>query len=152
MARRNLHRDTLGRPLGEEQPQPLPSVNQAGDVFLVTTWSPDGRTLAGLTIRQEGTFTSGVVAYSIESKTYRKLTDFGSRPNFLSDSRHILCGDPVRGKLLLLDSVTGKSVPLRDVAFHSNPSFAKIGISRDDRTIFFVEDRAEADIWLREIQ
>ncbi|HEY3124598.1 MAG TPA: hypothetical protein VGK70_11130, partial [Thermoanaerobaculia bacterium] len=66
---------------------------------------------------------------------------------------HVVCGDPARGKLLLLDSVTGKSIPLRDINLGRNPAFAKIGLARqDDRTIFFAEDKAEANIWMRDFQ
>jgi Tol biopolymer transport system component len=138
----------LGKPLGAEKPQPLPPFNDSGDAFLVTSWSPDGRALAGLVSRPDGTFLPGVVIYWLESKRYKRLTDFGSRPTWLSDSRRIVCGDPVGGKLLLLDSVSGRTVPLLDVAFDSNPSLGKLGLPlRDDRTIFFVTDHAEADIW-----
>jgi hypothetical protein len=66
----------------------------------------------------------------------------------LSDSRRILCGDPSAGKLLLLDSVSGRTVRLLDAAFDPNNSLAKVGRPlRDDRTIFFVTDHTESDIW-----
>jgi len=139
---------TLGQPLGAEKPQPLPALNEAGDAFLVTSWSPDGRALAGVGIRPDGTFPPGIVIYSLESKTYRTLSKSGSRPTWLADSRRIVCGDPTAGKLLLLDSASGRTVRLLDAAFDANNSLAKVGRPlRDDRIIFFVTDHAESDIW-----
>jgi hypothetical protein len=63
----------------------------------------------------------------------------------MSDSRRLLIGDPSRGKILVLDTASGKSVPLLDISVGTVSG--KVGISRDDRTIFFQRDHMEADIW-----
>src|SRR5262249_19658531 len=118
------------------------------DSLLVPSWSPDGLALAGVISRRDGSFPPGVVIYSLESKTYKRLTEFGARPTWLSDSRRILCSDPAAGKLLLLDSVSGRTVRLLDAAFDPNHSLGEIGRPlRDDPTIFFVTDHTESDIW-----
>ncbi len=139
---------TLGKPLGAETPQPLPPFDDTGSVFLVTSWSPDGRALAGIVARRDGSQTPGVVLFWLESKKYQRLTDFGAVPTWMGDSRRLIVADPVHSKLLLLDSTSGRTVPLLDVPFYGNLLSSKIGIpSRDGRTIFFVKDHMEADIW-----
>jgi hypothetical protein len=107
--------------------------------------------------RRDGSQVPGIVLYWLESKKYQRLTDFGFGAVWMSDSRRLLIGgreedalDPSKRKLLLLDTVSGKSVPLLDVP--ARTARGKFGISRDDRTIFFVEDHTEADVWQMTLQ
>jgi sugar lactone lactonase YvrE len=111
----------------------------------VYSWSPNGRALAGTVVRPDGSDVPGIVLYWLESKKYQRLTDFGSGPAWMSDSRRLLIGDPSRGKILVVDTASGKSVPLLDISVGTVSG--KVGISRDDRTIFFQRDHMEADIW-----
>ncbi|PYQ66730.1 MAG: hypothetical protein DMF54_06910 [Acidobacteria bacterium] len=148
----NSYLFSLGQPLGTGKAQPLPRFDDAGDGFMVSSWSPNGRALAGMVYRRDGSQVPGIVLYWLESKKYQRLTDFGFGAVWMSDSRRLLVGgqennalDPSRGKLLLLDTISGKSAPLLEVP--ARTARGKFGISLDDRTIFFVEDRAEADIW-----
>jgi eukaryotic-like serine/threonine-protein kinase len=135
----------LGRPLGAEKAQPLPRFDDAGAAFEVGSWSPNGRALAGTVNRPDGSDVPGIVLYWLESKKYQRVTDFGGGPAWMSDSRRLLFVDASRRKILVLDTASGKSVPLLDIS--SGTVRGKVGISRDDRTIFFVRDHMEADIW-----
>ncbi len=138
----------VDQPLGAEKPQPLPPFDDAGNVFLATSWSPDGRALAGSVSRPDGSFIPGVVEYGIDSKKYQRLTDFGAHATFMNDSRRILFGDPVRGKLFLLDPGSGRTLPLLDIGFENLSGLARVGATaHEDRTIFFVKGHTEADIW-----
>ena len=135
----------LGQPLGAAKAQPLPRFDDAGHAFMVYSWSPNGLVLAGTVARPDGSDVPGIVLYWLESKKYQRVTDFGGGPAWMSDSRRLLLVDASRGKILVLDTASGKSAPLLDVPFRTD--FGNVGISRDDRTIFFVRNRMEADIW-----
>jgi serine/threonine protein kinase/Tol biopolymer transport system component len=144
----NTYLFTLGKPLGADTPHPLPPLNDTGTGFLARSWSPDGRALVGIATRRDGSQIPGVVLYWLELKKYQRLTDFGGVPTWMGDSRRLLVADPDHGKLLLLDSTSGRTVPLLDAPFDRNLLLSRIGIpSRDGRTIFFVKDHTEADIW-----
>jgi Tol biopolymer transport system component len=151
----------LGRPLGTEKPEPLPRFDAAGDAFAVSSWSADGRALAGTLTRPDGSEVPGIIEYRIDSQQYRRLTDFGDDAKWLSDSRRLLVGESSTGRIHLVDSASGKSVPVLD-RLRLRPGErsgsgigivrAKFGISRDDRTIFLVTDHGEADIWQIELE
>ena len=151
----------LGRPLGTEKPEPLPRFDAAGDAFAVSSWSADGRALAGTVSRPDGSEIPGVVVYRIDSGQYRRLTDFGDDAHWLSDGRRLLVGDSTSGRISLVDAASGKSVLVVD-ALRLRPGErsgsgigvfrAKFGVSRDDRTIFTVRDHSEADIWQVELE
>ncbi|HEY3173906.1 MAG TPA: hypothetical protein VGK86_15165, partial [Thermoanaerobaculia bacterium] len=92
---------------------------------------------------------------------YRRLTDFGDDAKWLSDSRRLLVGESSTGRIHLVDSASGKSVPVLD-RLRLRPGErsgsgigivrSKFGISRDDRTLFLVRDHSEADIWQVELE
>ncbi len=63
------------------------------------------------------------------------------------EAGRLLLADSLRGKLLLLDSTSRRSVPLFDVAFDRPFVLGQIGLSRDGKTIFFLKNHTEADIW-----
>ena len=151
----------LGLPLGTEKPEPLPRFDAAGNAFAVTSWSADGRALAGTLTRPDGSDVPGIVEYRIDSKEYRRLTNFGDDAKWLSDSRRLLVGESSTGGIHLVDSTSGKSVPVLD-RLRLRPGErsgsgigigrAKFGIAPDDRTIFLVRDHTEADIWWVELE
>src|SRR3989454_3493698 len=74
----------VGKPWQEQSPQKLPPMSDSND-WGAWSWSPDGRRLAGA--RVPGV---GIVVYSLESQQSEKVTDFGSFPVWLSDSRRLL--------------------------------------------------------------
>jgi Tol biopolymer transport system component len=157
----NTYLMLLGRPLGTEKPEPLPRFDATGKAFAVTSWSPDGRALAGSLTGPDGSEIPGIVVYRIDSKEYRRLTDFGDDAQWLSDGRRLLVGDSSTGWIHLVDGASGKSVPVLD-QLRLRPGEkngngigiirARFGVSRDDRTLFLVTNHTEADIWQVELE
>lgn len=133
------------KPWAEQSPQVLPSM---GDLihWVPWSWSPDGRKLAGNKLR--GVPPGGILVYSLESQQYEKLTDFGTFPVWLSDSRRLLFQS--QGKFYLIDSQSKK---VREV-FSLAPNSLGTGVtlSRDDRLIYFCLLTTEADIWLMSLE
>ena len=56
------------------------------DEFVVNAWSPDGAQLAG----QAGLAARGIMTYSLRTRKFDRLTDFGGYPVWLPDSRHLM--------------------------------------------------------------
>lgn len=129
---------------------PIASPKEQGVIFTNTSWSPDGKWFVGQANHSDGTDVPGVWIYSLESQTYKKFaeTTFTSaRPMWLNDSRRVLFEQDE--KMLLLDTHTGKITKLMDVPARS---FGWVTLSRDNRVIYFVHPRAEADIWMANLK
>ena len=110
--------------------------------FLRADWSPDGKYLAGGRERADGTF-SGIVVYSLASKQYRRLTDFGGDPQWLNDNRRLLFRQGF-SQVFLIDSQTKEQAEV----FSVDSGGLSYRLSKDNRTIFFVHWKQEADIWM----
>ncbi len=110
-----------------------------GHDMLLNSWSPDGQKVAG--------FGSGISVFSFKTGLYEKLTDFGQRPVWLSDSRRLLfCS---RGRLYLIDSVTHRVTQILSVEpLH----FQSLAISQDRRRIYASLETREADIWVAQVK
>ena len=130
-------------------PENLPPVDK--DVsFAASSWSPDGMLLAGLSMR-DGTPTSGIWIYSMDSKAYTKVAELGddaiNNPVWTPDGRHIILAS--EGGLVAIDRATLEVKKIfRPVGYGaSQPS-----ITRDGRMIYFSTDREEGDIWMATIE
>jgi len=134
----------VGKSWQEQTPQALPSMSDRENRFFVWSWSPDGRKLA----EHQGRGNAGIIVYSFDSQQYEKLTDFGSFPVWLSDSRRLLFQD--QSKLYLIDSQSKKSHEVLSVAPHEFGN--GVTLPRDDRMIYFSLLTTEADIWLMTLE
>jgi dipeptidyl aminopeptidase/acylaminoacyl peptidase len=136
-----------GKSWKEQSPQPLPSFGEATVWFQAWSWSSDGRRLAGHRILANG-LRSGVIIYSLESRKFERLTDFGVGPVWLKDNRRLLFFR--QDKLYLVDSQSKKAHEVLSVAPHNLS--AKLVLSRDNRMIYFGLSQTEADIWLMSLE
>jgi Tol biopolymer transport system component len=123
-----------------QTPQALPPFSDAQESFMCFSWSPDG-SIAGV-IESAGSF-AGVTVYSLESKQYKKLTEFGSRPVWLADNRRLLFDD--HGALFMVDSISGG---IHEVLSTAPDIVRYASISPDNRWIYFSRIATEADIWI----
>ena len=142
----------VGKPWSEQSPQALLAMSNSGGC-LMRSWSPDGRTLAGMQA-SPGQFggmqvvpQSGIVIYSLVTQTYEKLTDFGQGPFWLSDNRRLLFYRD--DKIYLVDS---QSKRVREVFSIAPRRFRGFVVSRDNRLIYFSIETTEADIWLMTLE
>jgi TolB protein len=124
--------------------QPLPPWPEAGLWFAAKSWSPDGGRIAGYLVRSDGA-PCGIATFSPDTQRYRRLTDFGSSPHWLSDSRRLLFHHD--GALQLLDTATGRRRAVLSVRPNEVDRW-KFSVSRDDRRIYFALTVDEADIWM----
>lgn len=136
----------LVRPWDQQTPTPLPAITDTTQTFEIWSWSPDGRRLAGQKHLADLSH-AGIGIHEIGSKEIQWLTDFGEWPVWLRDSRRLLFSH--RGKLSLLDTVSGRHY---EVLSLPQPTLGAVGLSTDDRTIYFTAMAAEADVWLMTIK
>jgi hypothetical protein len=134
-------------PWQQQSPESLPPIGDYSELsFTPWSWSPDGRKLAGWLRNREDPH-SGIFLYSLDSKQFEKLTDFGNRPVWLSDNRRLLFF--YHDKLYLLDTRSGKTKELLSTA---PDQIQGLTVSRNSNLICFSIDIAEADIWVATFQ
>jgi Tol biopolymer transport system component len=130
-------------------PEPLAPFPERGNWFQVSSWSPDGRSLAGEGDVVASTGSGGVVIYSFDTRRYERLNNRGVKPLWLRDGRQLLYS-PDPEHIALLDARTKQA---RTV--YTAPRGSQIGdytISKDDRWICVIGSNDEGDIWLANLQ
>jgi Tol biopolymer transport system component len=131
--------------------QPLPSFPVGDQRFIISSWSPDGKKLVGLVVRQ--TTAIGIYTYIFENQKYEKLIDTDAPVGaggpgsifWLNDSRHIVYrGDDLR----LVDSQTKKS----QIIALLDPEISGFRPSKDNRSLYYTRSSQESDVWLLNIK
>jgi eukaryotic-like serine/threonine-protein kinase len=131
------------------EPEPLPSFPEPNHWFQVTSWSPDGRSLAGEGNVLASSGGGGVVLYSFETRRYERLTDRGVKPIWLRDGRRLLFA-PDREHIALLDAATKQARAV--YAAPRGSEIADFTISKDDRWICVIRANDEGDVWLAKME
>ncbi|MGH9967277.1 MAG: TolB family protein [Pyrinomonadaceae bacterium] len=135
----------VGKPWGEQTPQRVPDPPDHSDVFRAFSWSPDGRKLGGWI--NSPIEHDGILIYTFETNNFERITDFGSRPIWLHDSRRLLFRDG--GKLFLVNSETKK---IQEISLNSPNPVIEYGLTGDSRTLYYTLLSTEADIWLLNLE
>ena len=130
----------LGKPWQDQTPQRLP--NPPGAAWRATAWSPDGRLLAGVETRGGEPVT--VVAYSLESRSFKRLSDARFEPYWLPDSRRMMFSRAL-GVLSVADAQTGA---VRDIFSRPGENFMLGAVSHDGRSVYVLRSSRQADIWM----
>jgi Tol biopolymer transport system component len=128
------------RTSAEQTPEYLPPVDDGGPPMVVTSWSPDGTMLAG----QAGYPGMGVIVYSLATRSYRRLSDFGEWPVWLPDSQRLLF---VSGgsDYFVVDSASGET---RKVFSEARDVIGPPRTTADGSRAFFSRRVTEADLWV----
>ncbi|MCI0416498.1 serine/threonine-protein kinase [bacterium] len=133
--------------------QPLASLPVADERFIVNSWSPDEKRLAGFVVRQNTI--NAIYAFTLENQKYEKLADIqvplvagpgGPSLFWLSDSRRIVYQD--QHKLWLLDSQTKKSQVISEL----DPGLGPFRTSADYRSLYYSRSSEESDVWLMQLK
>jgi Tol biopolymer transport system component/predicted Ser/Thr protein kinase len=135
----------FGKPWKDQTPVRLPSAGDLQAEFWPNDWSEDGRLLAGILQRADGT-AAGIGVFSLETRNLEIIPVSGRQlfPRWLSDNRRLLFH--ADGKIHLVDTQTKrKHVVLSIPGYDIDPYF---DLSKDGRSIYFVLQAIEADLWL----
>jgi Tol biopolymer transport system component len=122
------------------QPEMIPQFTQN---FLVNSWSSDGTRLVGQ-VGAVGAVGRGIVVYSLQTRRYEQLTDFGEWPVWLPDNRRILF--VAHGKAFYIVDSDTKEV--REIFSVPRDVIGPPRLTRDGRWMFYSRRVTEADIWL----
>jgi Tol biopolymer transport system component len=128
------------RPMADQVVDRLPPNSDPNRRFVPDSWSLDGRWITG----QSWYGVPGVVIYSVEARTFERLTTVGEWPVWLADSRRVLYVS--RGRefhVLATRTRTTKQIfsVLRD-------TLGPPRMTRDGRQIFFSRRVTESDVWM----
>ena len=126
--------------LDAQTPIDLPTTAGPIPQFGPNSWSPDGKWLAG----QNGFTTPGISIYSIENRSFERVSEIGEWPVWLPDSRRILF--IARGREFhVLDTRTKAD----RIAFSvKRDTLGSPRLTRNGRAAFFSRRVTEADVWL----
>ena len=128
------------RPWKEQTAEVLQPLDPPSDRFLVNSWSPDGRNLAGQVTGQH----PGIAIYSLASRAYERLTEFGEWPVWLPDSRRTLFVADGSGFFI----VDTRSRQVRKIFSVTRDVIGPPRLTRDGRTAYFSRRVTESDVWL----
>jgi len=133
--------------LADSHLQRLPPID-AEHVLTGASWSPDGKTLVGLSSRfRQMSEVDGVATYSVTSKRYEKISDdapdvYYGEPVWLPDGKRVLY--PLHQHLVLVDAATRK----RSEISPAIPGLSNIALSRDGRDLYARVVHTTGEIWL----
>ena len=140
----------------EQTPELLPPYPSERSEFVPLDWSPDSQTIVGYLQSKSG-LRSGIATYSLSTRGYEEILDFGMFPVWLPDSRRILfqalgpgrARDPAHYepdfKLFVVDRVTKE---FREVLAIRGASIDTPALSPDGRTLVFVRVSVDSDLWM----
>jgi eukaryotic-like serine/threonine-protein kinase len=124
----------------DQTPEIIPPPADSPDEFVVNSWSPDGSRLAG----QAGLAAHGIIVYSLESRIFERLTDFGGYPVWLPDNRRVMFVSGGRD-FHVVDTRTRKVEKVFSV---QRDIIGPPQLTRDGREAYFSRRVTEGDIWL----
>ncbi len=136
----NVYVFDSSRPWSDQQPQVIPPPTDGRDEFVVNAWSPDGTQLVG----QAGLAARGIITYSLRSRRFERLTDFGGYPVWLPDSRHVMFVSAGRD----FHVVDTQSLKVEKVWSAERDVIGPPQLTRDGREAYFSRRVTEGDIWL----
>jgi Tol biopolymer transport system component len=115
--------------------------------FRASSWSPDGRCLAGSLPKPDRR--SGIAVYCFDSRTYRQFTEYGWYPRWMSDSRRLMFGVAGEPGIYLLDTLSGN---VREIFSVAPNAVQVVAPARDGRWIYFGLTVDEADVWMMSVE
>jgi Tol biopolymer transport system component len=134
------------RPWKAQKPELVtPVLGDPEERFFVNSWSRDGTRIVGEVQGPVG----GLLLYTLATRAFERLTDFGEWPVFLPDDRHVLF--VVGGKAFYVMDTKTKEPPKQ--VFSVTPDV--IGpprLTKDGTAMYYSQRHTEADIWLVTLQ
>jgi eukaryotic-like serine/threonine-protein kinase len=122
----------------------IPAPPDPAELFDVWTWSPDGNWLAGHRWSRAAGRIIGISIYSLQTGMFQNLTDSGSFPVWLKDSRRLLFSDG--SKISIVDRESHQITEVLNVKPNLVDSLSQLSV--DNKVIVFSVEQREADLWL----
>jgi len=134
-------------PAQPQQVRPIKEGVEGGGTLQLSTWSPDGRFVAGGLISKASASAIGVGVYDVNARRAFKLTEDRGLWSvaFLPDSRR-LAYITAENELVVVDIATRQRRVI-PIAFGSSVSTESFAVAPDGKTVFFGASRVEANVW-----
>lgn len=130
------------RPWTAQTPEQLPPPKDLGGHFTPTSWSPDGEHVVGqLDLGGRGI---AIATYTIRSRRYERLADFGEWPQWLPDSRRVLF--VANGNAFFI--VDARTKQVQKIFSVTRDVIGPPRLARDGKAAYFSRRVTESDIWL----
>jgi Tol biopolymer transport system component len=130
----------INKPWTEQTPQRLPLIEGAGEDFWASSWSADGRKVAGTWVYNRLNY---LYTYDFETRTYENFNLVGFRPVWMSDNRHLLYERD--GRVHILETQTKQSHEI----FSADPhTIIALSPTHDARMLYYTLQKTESDVWL----
>ena len=135
----------LTKSWSEQTPQPLPAFPVPNVSVSARDWSKDGKKLLLVFFAPNGD-ERGIAVFDFETSKYETITEIGSTPFWLGDSRHFIFTS--RNTIYLANAGSKKITEL-----YKPPAYElqHANVSPDNRKIFFRYLQVDADVWLLNI-
>lgn len=130
----------INRPWSEQTPQKMPLISGAGEDFWASSWSVDGRKIAGTWVYNRMNY---IHTYDWGTQTYENLNLPGVRPVWMSDNRHLLYEKD--GRLQIVDTQTKKA---HEILSADPYTITSVCPTKDFHTIYYGLEKTESDLWL----
>lgn len=123
-----------------ENPDAGPEMLIPGDLMVRPAWSPDGTRIAGVLPPAAGG--TGIVVYSLDSRSLQTISDFGDAPRWLPDGRRLVF---VWGSRLYLADI--RTAEVSEIHALENDAPGLGSVSADGDWIYLSRTVTEADLW-----
>jgi Tol biopolymer transport system component len=124
----------------------LPTLNEKGVGFFVSSISPNGKSLAGMGEYVVSGGLTGLYIYSLADKSYTKLSNTGTDPLWFNNSKKLLFFD--RGKFYVMDIKSGKSRLIYNINGEFTAGDEMFALSPDNKSIYYIKEEKDANIWM----
>jgi Tol biopolymer transport system component len=143
---RESHRGFIidaNRAASEQALEEFPPAPPPHPDFVPNSWSPDGTRLVG----QNGYSTLGISVYTLATKRFERIVEFGEWPVWLPDGRRVLIVSRGR-EFHIVDTVAKSSKRILSVL---RDTLGPPRLTKDGRAAYFSRRVTESDVWLVEM-
>ncbi len=146
--RRGLSRESFiidpARLPQEQVLEQLPAIGGSSQYFEASSWSPDGRRIAGTRVDVNGATRDGIFLYDVVSRTFSFLVEGGNRPQWLKDNERLLYTDDAGGIHMINANAPSEREQIYSVAPRGIDS---LHLAVDDTMLFYRATTVQSGIW-----
>ena len=137
----------LAKPLMERIVFELPKIPSTDTYLFCTDASPDGNTLIGARQFNDGS-ARGLYLYTVDDNTFQKVLEYGREPLWVDGTNKVLFF--ADGKLMLLNRSANRVKIIDETLSWERIEYSTL--SPDQRTLYFIKEESESDIWQASIE
>ena len=131
------------KPPTQQVIEELPAIGRSDEYFAPTSWSPDGKMIAGNRAFIDRFALGGIFVYTIATRTFRMIVDDAAGARWLNDNRRLIFPDAATRKIFVVDTRSGQQQGVLSV----DQDLGAIRLTADNRTLYVQLSTTESDIW-----